>query len=269
MRSIFVLTAALLAVPAGAESSKPEDAKACTEALSRALVGPSIDAADKYLACAQVPGQTAYKIAQSRFNRLQMLEQLDKRELAEAELVALTTAPISTFPVFTNAASGFVIIGGEHSIGYTQVDLLAARANYRLFVQDNAGALNFANRAIAMAGYDPALVLDAAPAFVVRARLAYAEKNTDMTVKHAIRAYLRGSQDPMTLEVLTNLPAESQDQLKKLRQHMNLQISGYAYAITAHARVSQKPEDVARAIKDAKAAAAGLEQFELSQLGPL
>ena len=191
------------------------------------------------------------------------------RELAEAELVALTTPPLSTLPVFTNAASGNVILGGEESIGQTQVDLLAARAGYRLVAKDLPAALTFANRAIALAGYDPALLLDAAPAFAYRSRMAYAEKNTEVAVKMAVRAYARGSEDGFVQEIIQSQDAGTQERLKQLRQYLKSEIGGYPYAITAHARVTQKPEDLARQIKDAKTAAASLEQFERTQLGPL
>lgn len=263
-------TLALVAAPALAKpATAPEDAPPCTEAMTLTLLGPTINAADKFLACAQVPGQRPFKIVQSRFKRLQLLEAMNKRELAEAELTALTTAPLASYPVYTNAASGMVIVGGEESIGQTQVDLVAARAGYRLVAGDKAAALAFANRAIALAGYDPAVLLDAAPAFALRSRMAYADKNTDAAVKLAVRAFVRGSDDGFVQEIIKSQNAGTQDQLKKLRQYLKDEMGGYPYAITAHARVSHKPEDIARQIKDAKAAAATLEQFERAQLGPL
>ena len=70
-------------------------------------------------------------------------------------------------------------------------------------------------------------------------------------------------------EIIQSQDAGTQERLKQLRQYLKSEIGGYPYAITAHARVTQKPEDLARQIKDAKTAAASLEQFERTQLGPL
>jgi hypothetical protein len=262
--------ALLVASAAGAKpAADPEDAAPCNEAMTLTLLGPTINAADKFLVCANVPGQTPFKIVQSRYKRLELLEAMRKRELAEAELVALTTPPLSTYPVFTNVMSGAITIGGEQSIGSTQVDLLAARAGYRLVAGDVAGALGFANRAIALAGYDPALLLDAAPAFALRARIAYSEKKVDVAVKMAVRAFVRGSADDFVKEIIASQDAGTQDQLNKLRTYLKDEVSGYPFAISARGRVSAKPEDIARIVKDAKTAAANLEQFERTQLGPL
>ncbi|WP_140420653.1 hypothetical protein [Novosphingobium sp. B 225] len=257
------------AAPAAAKADDPTKAAPCIEAPVISMLGPSLKAADLFLACAKLPRQTPYKIAHSRFKRMQLLEQLDKRDLAEAELVLLTTPPLSRFPVFTNAASGSVIVGGEYSIGYTQVDLLGARANFRMAAGDNSAALGFANQAIALAGYDPALLLDAAPAFALRSRLAYAAKDAGLAVKLAIRAYLRGSDDPVVLNLIKSQPQASQDYLKAMRQHLQDQLSSYPVAITAFTRASHKPEETARRTAEAKAAASGLESFERTQLGPL
>jgi hypothetical protein len=250
-------------------AADPDDAQPCEVAMTLTLLGPTMKAADNFLACAQVPGQRPFRIVHSRFKRLELLEAMRKRELAQAELVALTTPPLSTLPVFTNTASGNIIIGGEESIGQTQVDLLAARAGYRFSVNDLPAALSFSNKAIALAGYDPALLLDAAPAFALRSRMAYADKQVDVAVKMAVRAFVRGSEDGFVQQIIQSQDAGTQDQLKKLRQYLKDQLGGYPFAISARGRVSQKPEDVARQIKDAKSAAASLEQFERAQLGPL
>jgi hypothetical protein len=268
---IAAVLAALIAAPAQAAAGENDPAKAapCNEAEVLALHGPTAGAADKFLACAQLPGQTPFMIANSRFKRLRMYEAMEKPELAEAELNALTAPPISSFPVFTNSRSGFVIVGGEQSIGYTQVDLLAARANYRMFAKDNAGARAMADRAIAQAGYDPAYAFDTVPAFVVRARLAAADNQADAALRMAIRAYLRGSEDQWTRALIAGQSTETQAQLLQMRKHLQDQVGGYAYAVTAHARVTQKAEEIARVVRDAKATMAALEAFEQAQLGPL
>lgn len=261
--------ALLLAAPLSAEGADPEEAAPCNQAEVLAMMGPTINAADLYLACAKVPGQTPFKVAQSRYARLQLLEAMKKRELAEAELVALTSPPLAKAPVFTNSRTTGMIFGGEQSIGVTQVDLLAARSGYRLVAEDLPATRELADRAIALAGYDPALLLDAAPAFAMRTRLALAEKNTEQGIKLAVRAFVRGSEDPLVKEVIGQQPPAAQEQLKQLRTYLHDELGGYPFAISAMARATQKPEDLARAVADAKSAAAKLEAFERTQLGPL
>ena len=260
--------AVLIAAPALAEED-PEDAAPCHEAVALSLLGPTIRSADAYLACAKVPGQTAYKIAHSRYERFAQLAAMDKRDLAEAELIALSTPPLSRAPVFTNAPSGAIVIGGEQSIGHTQVEILGLRAKFRFVAQDYPAALDLANRSIAMAGYDPGVLLDTEAAFALRSRLALAAKNNEQGIKLAVRAYLRGSDDPLIQEVIGQQGATIKDQLATMRAQLRDKLASYPFAISARGRVSNKPEDVERVVSEAKAAAAQLEAFEREQLGPL
>lgn len=271
MRAACLILAplALIAAPAWAEAPDPEDAAPCNQAEVLAMMGPSVKAADLYLACAKVPGQSPYMIARSRFHRYEIFERLDKPELAEAELKVLTSPPVSAYPVFTPVASTPALNAiGRSSIGASQAKLLAALAAHRLYAKDMPAALALANRSIAAAGHDPALVFDIAAAYAVRAKLYYLDKNSDLLVKTSIRAWLRGSEDPWIIDVIKKLPAQTQTALEARRKQLRDQAGDYAMAASPQGRMTQKAADNAATLQAGKAAVADLEAFELKQLGP-
>ncbi len=271
MRRNFVALAAfgLLSAPALAKAPAPEVAAPCNQAVVVGMLGPSLKAADLLLACANVPGQSAYMIARSRAQRYDMLLLLDKPALAEPELVALTSPPLAKQPVFTNVPSGALVIGNQRSIGTTQVDLLSALANFRLNAKDFTAARSLADRAIAAAGHDPDLVLDVAPAHAVRAKLAYLEQQPEPTLKFAIRAWLRGSTDSWIDGLIKAQSTEAQAALDALRKRLKEGVSGYSFAVSPQGQLSQKLDDLKRVIAEGKAAVAELEAFEAKELGPL
>lgn len=271
MRILFVtgiLLAALFMPHQGqAQTADPEDAKPCNEAEVMMLMGTNSKATDYLLACAQVPNQTPFKIAKSRFRRFQLLQDMEQMALAEAELVALTTPPLSEADVFSGTPSGAIIFGGKQSIGATQVALLGARASYRVFDKDLAAGVPLADRAIALAGHDPAFVFDVASAYAAKAKAAYLQQNTTEIVANSVRAYLRGIEDPWINDVIKQLPPETQAALQTQRASLREGAGAYAFAISPQAQTPDKIETAKRVVAEGAVAVKALEDFEHNQLG--
>lgn len=262
-----ILGAMAMASPVNAESANPEDAKPCNEAEVMMLLGTNSKATDLLLECAQVPGQTPFKSAKSRFRRFQMLQAMDQNALAEAELVALTTPPLSDNDLFTGTPSGNIIFGGKKSIGATQVALLAARAAFRVFDKDLAAGIPLADKSITLAGHDPAFVFDVATAYAAKAKAAFLQQNTTEIVANSVRAYLRGSEDPWIGDVIKQLPADTQAALQSQRTSLRNGAGAYAFAISPQAQTSDKIETAKRVIAEGAVAVKALEDFEQNQLG--
>lgn len=266
-RTGLLIAALVMAQQGQAQTPNPEDAKPCNEAEVMMMIGPNSKATDLLLACAQVPDQTPFKIAKSRFRRFQLLQAMQQNALAEAELVALTTPPLSEKDVFTGTASGNILFGGKRSIGATQIALLGARASYRVFEKDLAAGVPLADKAIALAGHDPAFVFDVAAAYAAKAKAAYLQQNTTEIVANSVRAYLRGVEDPWISDIIKQLPADTQAALQAQRTALRNGAGSYAFAISPQAQTSDKIETAKRVVAEGIVALKALEDFEQNQLG--
>jgi hypothetical protein len=124
-----------------------------------------------------------------------------------------------------------------------------------------------ADKAIALAGHDPAFVFDVAAAYAAKAKAAYLQQNTTEIVANSVRAYLRGVEDPWISDIIKQLPADTQAALQSQRTALRNGAGSYAFAISPQAQTSDKIETAKRVVAEGIVALKALEDFEQNQLG--
>lgn len=244
--------AASLTLVVSAASAQPE---ACARADSAMRAKEFSVALGAWTECAAISGQTHDQIARAHLARLAIFEQTSDAAGAEAELVALTTAPISDYPVFS----------GRDSVGVTQAGLHVHRARYRAAASDFGGALAESEAALRLASAGPTLELeDLNAAYGMRAKARVYLKD-DRAVGDVVRAYVRGSKDEWIVAQTKTFPAQAQAALQAMRTTFLGAAVKYALAgsVLADGDAAQRAKDSA----DAKAVMETVEAQEANLAG--
>ena len=142
-----------------------------------------------------------------------------------------------------------------------QIALLGARASYRVFEKDLAAGVPLADKAIALAGHDPAFVFDVAAAYAAKAKAAYLQQDPTEIVANSVRAYLRGVEDPWISDIIKQLPADTQAALQAQRTALRNGAGAYAFAISPQAQTSDKIETAKRAVAEGNCGLEGIRGF--------
>lgn len=267
LASLFLSASAQPAPP------NPEQDKSCANAGTLMLVKQFEAAAAEFLACAKVANQTPYKIAESHLNRIKMFEQLGRSADIEAELVALTSPPISSFKEFRNEAGGiassFISTGGSRSLGFTQARLLALRAGYRAAAEDKVAAVTLAEQALRSADKETiSWTLDAeSSALATRAKMRFLQKNENGALADVVRAYVRGSDDEWVTGQVKGFPADVGAQLAEMRKAMTEQSAALSAASTSMAALVSDNETRAKTLAEAMTAIKAVETREAELVG--
>ncbi len=266
------LAASLAGLSAHAQTpTSPEDDVECRNGRAMVLASQHELAAQHLLACAKVPGQTPFVIARSRLDRFSALEKLGDRAAAEAELVALTSRPISEFSVFTRdgALSGALLsAAAKTSVGVTQPRLLAVLATYRLAAEDATAAIAIAERAMRAAERNPAAAVEVSTAFVARGKARFINKNETGAISDIVAAYLRGSEDAWVIGQVDGFPADARAHLADLRKLMLEQSANYSQATSTMGALTMDKEKLKEVLAKAGNTLPYIEAEETRLAGP-
>lgn len=248
MRATGLLAIILVSI-CGAHAQAPNDPAQhidCRNGAAMELAGQSELTARHMLACAQVPGQAPMVVAKSRLSRLGALQKLGDNAAAEAELVALTSAPIADFDVFHLEGAGVSNIKlstAKPTVGVTQARLIATRAMYRLAANDAAEAVKLAELAMRASGRNPAAAIEIVAAWEVRAKARFRAKDEPGAISDVVAAYVRNSEDAWVRGQVEGFPAEAKAHLASLRQLMVEQARAH---LAAHDPIAMKIGDEAK-----------------------
>jgi hypothetical protein len=250
----LVAVLALAAPTVRAQSAPPSAEEACAHGFSLRLESQKREAAEALKTCAEAPGADEWTIARARLERFQILERLGERDAAEAELVILTSDPVSRFEAF-NPSGAFSRDNGRNSLtraslGASQPQLLARLAAYRLADRDGPGAILVAGRAILLAGRNPAAQVDVAAAYSVRAQARGRTRNQAGARADLVAAFLRGADDDYVKGEIARLPAAMREGLTADRAVMLEEAGRYRathQSIGAHAVSDEVRQEVVSA----------------------
>jgi hypothetical protein len=270
MRSTLAAFAGAAALQICALSAMPAFAgDACADAATAMSAQNFDQALGLWADCASQAGQTPYGVARAHVARLAIFERKQHATGAEAELVALTTAPISTYPVFTaQAASPMgVMLGAKgDSVGLTQASLFVRRALYRAQANDFAASVAATETALRLAAAEaPPNLVDLGAAYAMRGKARYFLKDQG-AVGDVVRAFVRGSKDEWVVAQMQKFPAEAQGAIEDMQAVYVASAAKWALANS----VLGDGDAAARAksVAEAKTTMSAVEAKETELVGP-